>query len=132
MLGGARVVALVSPMLSNESLYAASRVVARTGGKGVFRVATGPEAPLPGVPDLALRTERAANVRAAEMLGFAKSAAPLDEVRSGDVLLVVGETLTAADAAAIARAGQVILIASTMPEDARAAAIVLPTSTMAE
>jgi len=132
MLGGARVVALVSPMLSNESLYAASRVVARTGGKGVFRVATGPEAPLPGVPDLALRTERAANVRAAEMLGFAKSESPLDEVRSGDVLLVVGETLTAADAAAIARAGQVILIASTMPEDARAAAIVLPTSTMAE
>jgi NADH-quinone oxidoreductase subunit G len=107
-------------------------VVARTGGKGVFRVATGPEAPLPGVPDLALRTERAANVRAAEMLGFAKSASPLDEVRAGDVLLVVGETLTAADAAAIARAGQVILIAAAMPADARAAAIALPTSTMAE
>ena len=132
ILGGARVVALVSPMLSNESLFAASRVVARTGGKGVFRVATGPEAPLPGVPDLALRTERAANVRAAELLGFAKSASPLDEVRAGDVLLVVGETLTAADAAAIARAGQVILIASSMPADARAAAIALPTSTMAE
>jgi NADH-quinone oxidoreductase subunit G len=132
MLGGARVVALVSPMLSNESLFAASRVVARTGGKGVFRVATGPEAPLPGVPDLALRSERAANVRGAELLGFAKSASPLDEVRAGDVLLVVGETLTAADAAAVARAGQVILIASTMPADARAAAIALPTSTMAE
>jgi NADH-quinone oxidoreductase subunit G len=132
MLGGARVVALVSPMLSNESLYTASRVVARTGGTGVFRVATGPEAPLPGVPDLALRTERAANVRAAELLGFKKSASPLDEVRAGDVLLVIGETLTAADAAAVARAGQVILIASTMPEDARAAAIALPTSTMAE
>jgi NADH-quinone oxidoreductase subunit G len=98
----------------------------------MFRVATGPEAPLPGVPDLALRTERAANVRAAEMLGFAKSASPLDEVRAGDVLLVVGETLTAADAEAISRAGQVILIASTMPADPRAAAIVLPTSTMAE
>src|SRR3569623_3571632 len=132
MLGGARVVALVSPMLSNESLYAAARVVARTGGKGVFRVASGPEAPLPGVPDLALRTERAANVRAAEMLGFAKSTSPLDEVLSGDVLLVVGETLTAADAAAIARAGQVILLASSMPEDARGTSIALPTSTMAE
>jgi NADH-quinone oxidoreductase subunit G len=132
MLGGARVVALVSPMLSNESLYAASRVVARTGGKGVFRVATGPEAPLPGVPDLALRTERAANVRGAELLGFTKSTSPLDEVRAGDVLLVVGETLTAADAAAVARAGQVILIAATIPEDARTSAIALPTSTMAE
>jgi NADH-quinone oxidoreductase subunit G len=132
MLGGARVVALVSPMLSNESLYAASRVVARTGGKGVFRVAIGPEAPLPGVPDLSLRAERAANVRGAELLGFTKSASPLDEVRAGDVLLVVGETLTAADSAAVARAGQVILIAATIVDGARTAAIALPTSTMAE
>ncbi|MBK5186605.1 MAG: (2Fe-2S)-binding protein [Gemmatimonadaceae bacterium] len=132
MLGGARVVALVSPMLSNESLFLASRVVARTGGKGVFRVATGPEAPLPGVPDLALRAERAANVRGAELLGFTKSASPLDELRAGDVLLVVGETLTAADAAAVARASQVIIIAPTIPDDARSAAIALPSSTMAE
>jgi NADH-quinone oxidoreductase subunit G len=85
------------------------------------------------VPDLALRAERAANVRGAELLGFTKSASPLDELRAGDVLLVVGETLTAADAAAVARAGHVILIASTLrPDDARAAAIALPTSTMAE
>jgi len=132
MLGGARVVALVSPMLSNESLFLASRVVARTGGKGVFRVATGPESPLPGVPDLALRAERAANVRGAELLGFTKSASPLDELKSGDVLLVVGETLTAADAAAVARASQVIVIAPAIAEAARAAAIALPTSTMAE
>jgi NADH-quinone oxidoreductase subunit G len=132
MLGGARVVALVSPMLSNESLFLASRVVARTGGKGVFRVPMGPEAPLPGVPDLALRAERAANVRGAELLGFTKSNAPLDELRAGDVLLVVGETLTAADAAAVARAGHVILIGATLPEDARSAAIALPSSTMAE
>ncbi|MEP7065681.1 MAG: 2Fe-2S iron-sulfur cluster-binding protein [Gemmatimonadota bacterium] len=132
MLGGARVVALVSPMLSNESLYTASRLVARTGGKGVFRVSTGPEAPLPGVPDLALRTERAANVRAAELLGFTKSATPLDEVRAGDVLLVVGESFTPAEAADVARAGQVILIASSIPDDARGAAIALPKSTMAE
>ena len=132
MLGGARVVALVSPMLSNESLFLASRVVARTGGKGVFRVATGPEAPLPGVPDLALRAERAANVRGAELLGFTKSASPLDDLKSGDVLLVVGETLTAADAAAVARASHVIVIAPAIVEAARAAAIALPTSTMAE
>ena len=132
MLGGARVVALVSPMLSNESLFLASRVVARTGGKGVFRVATGPEAPLPGVPDLALRHERAANVRGAELLGFAKSGAPLDELASGDVLLVIGETLTEADAAAVARASQVIVIAPAIVDAARTAAIALPSSTMAE
>ena len=132
LLGGGRVVALVSPMLSNESLFLASRVVARTGGKGVFRVATGPEAPLPGVPDLSLRAERAANVRGAELLGFAKSASPLDELRAGDVLLVIGETLGAADAAAVARASQIILVAPTLPAEARGAAIALPSSTMAE
>ena len=132
MLGGSRVVALVSPMLSNESLYAASRLVARTGGVGVFRVATGPEAPLPGVPDLALRSERAANVRGAELLGFRKSATPLDELRAGDVLLVVGETFTPAETAAVARAGQVVVIAPTLEEVARGAAVALPTSTMAE
>jgi NADH-quinone oxidoreductase subunit G len=132
MLGGARVVALVSPMLSNESLFLASRVVARTGGKGVFRVTTGPEAPLPGVPDLSLRAERAANVRGAELLGFAKSALPLDELRAGDVLLVIGETLGVADAAAVARASQVILVAPAIPDTARAAAIALPSSTMSE
>jgi NADH-quinone oxidoreductase subunit G len=132
MLGGARVVALVSPMLSNESLFLASRVVARTGGKGVFRVTTGPEAPLPGVPDLALRSERAANVKGAELLGFKKSASPLDELRSGDVLLVIGETLGAADAAALARASQVIVVAPAMPAEARSASIALPSSTMAE
>jgi NADH-quinone oxidoreductase subunit G len=132
MLGGARVVALVSPMLSNESLFLASRVVARTGGKGVFRVTTGPEAPLAGVPDLSLRAERAANVRGAELLGFTRSASPLDELRAGDVLLVIGETLGAADAAAVARASQVILVAPAIPDGARAAAIALPSSTMAE
>jgi NADH-quinone oxidoreductase subunit G len=132
MLGGARVVALVSPMLSNESLFLASRVVARTGGTGVFRVPTGPEVPLPGVPDLALRAERAANVRGAELLGFTKSNTPLDALHSGDVLLVVGETLTAADAAAVARASLVIIIAPTIPDDARSAAIALPSSTMGE
>ena len=132
MLGGARVVVLVSPMLSNESLFLASRVVARTGGAGVFRVTTGPEAPLPGVPDLSLRAERAANVRGAELLGFTKSASPLAALRSGDVLLVIGETLTAADAAAIANAGQVIVVAPAIPAEARSAAIALPSSTMSE
>jgi len=131
-LGGARVVALVSPMLSNESLHLAARVVAKTGGTGVFRVRTGPEAPLEGVPDLALRTERAANVKGAELLGFTKSASPLDTLASGDVLLVIGETLTAADAPALARAGKVIVIGTSLPDEARGATVALPSSTMAE
>jgi NADH-quinone oxidoreductase subunit G len=132
LLSGARVFALVSPMLSNESLFAASRVVARTGGRGAFRVRIGPEAPLAGVPDLALRAERAANVIGAEMLGFTKSASPLDDLETGDVLLVVGERLTDADAAAVARASHVILIGPALPADAARVDVGLPCSNMAE
>ena len=98
----------------------------------MFRVRTGPEAPLPGVPDLSLRAERAANVKGAELLGFTKSTSPLDALESGDVLLVVGETLTAADAAAVARASHVIVIGTTLPEGARGAEVALPSCTMAE
>jgi predicted molibdopterin-dependent oxidoreductase YjgC len=79
-----------------------------------------------------LRSERAANVRGAELLGFRKSATPLDELRAGDVLLVVGEAFTPAETAAVARAGQVVVIAPTLEEVARGAAVALPTSTMAE
>ena len=71
-------------------------------------------------------------MRGAELLGFEKSASPLESLKSGDVLLVVGETLTAADAAAVARASQVIVIAPAIVDAARAASIALPSSTMAE
>src|SRR2546423_12302333 len=60
LLRGRRAFVLASPMLSNESLWMLSRLVERTGGAGAFRVDIGPEAPLPGVEDLALRAERAA------------------------------------------------------------------------
>src|SRR5688500_3492866 len=68
-LRGKSVTVLASAMLSNESLFLLSRV----GGRGVFRVTQGPEAPLEGVPDLALRADRAANVRGAEELGFTRT-----------------------------------------------------------
>jgi NADH-quinone oxidoreductase subunit G len=54
---------LASPMLSNEALFLLGKLVTRTGGSGGFRVEQGEEAPLPGVEDLALRADRAANVR---------------------------------------------------------------------
>ena len=58
-------------MLSNESLFLLTELM--QGGSGAFRVAEGEEAPLPGVEDLALRRERAANVYGAEALGFKKT-----------------------------------------------------------
>jgi NADH-quinone oxidoreductase subunit G len=134
LLAGRRAFVVASPMLSNESLWMLSRLAERTGGAGAFSVETGPEAPLPGVPDLALRAERAANVRGAELFGFARATAPLDGMRSGDVLVVshVGGTPFPVDAAALGRAGTVIVLGSTLPDVARVAAVVLPVTNMAE
>ena len=132
VLNGKRVFALVSPMLSNESLFMLSRLVERSGGAGAFRVERGAEAPLEGVPDLALRAERAANVRAAELFGFTKSDTPLDGLRQGDVLVVADDDLHDIDAGALAKVSTVIVIGTVLPEVARNAAIVLPTTNMAE
>ena len=70
---------LASPILSNEALFLLGKLARKTGGAGAFRVAQGDEAPLPGVEDLALRPDRAANVRGAELLGFTRSDAPLTD-----------------------------------------------------
>ena len=129
---GKRVHVVASPMLSNEALYLLSRLVEMTGGKGVFRVASGPEAPLPGVPDLALRADRGANVVGAELLGFTRSERPFDAQGGGDVLIVADTELRDEDAAAMARAGTVIVIGSRLPAALEGAAVALPVANMSE
>ncbi|MDQ3698306.1 MAG: molybdopterin-dependent oxidoreductase [Gemmatimonadota bacterium] len=134
LLGGRRAFVVASPMLSNESLYMLARLMERTGGEGTFRVETGPEAPLPGVEDLALRAERAANVRGAELFGFARTDTPLGAMPGGDVLVVahVGGAPFPVDAPGLAKAGAVIVIGTTLPEVARTAQVVLPVTNVAE
>jgi len=130
---GKRVFVLASPMLSNEALFLLSEIVRRTGGSGAFRVETGPEAPLPGVEDLSLRADRAANVRGAELVGFARRDRPLEGLGAGDVLLVADEELVGDDAAGAARASNVIVVGTTLPLWARhIAAAVLPIANMSE
>ena len=130
---GKRVVVVASPNLSNEALFLLERIVNRAGGTGVFRVTHGAEAPLPGVPDLALRAERAANATAARMLGF-KEFTTLDEVlRDGDALLVVDDALLNADAAQLSRASAIVHVGTAMPDILEErAAVVLPIANTAE
>jgi NADH-quinone oxidoreductase subunit G len=135
-LRGRRVFVLASPGLSNEALYLLSRIRQRASGSGVFRVRRGHEAPLAGVPDLALRADRAPNVRGAELLGFSRSDSPLDGLAAGDVLLVADEELTGIDVAtltpAVSRAAAVVVVGTVVPPWARDAVAVLPTANMAE
>src|SRR5207237_1063158 len=71
---GPRVVALVSPRASTEALFFARELFRGEGldWTGAFQVVMGEEAPLAGVPDLALRAERAPNGRGAELLGYGR------------------------------------------------------------
>ena len=120
----------VGGMLSNESLFLLTQLM--QGGSGAFRVAEGEEAPLPGVPDLALRRERAANVYGAETLGFKKTNDLLAGLGQGDVLVVVGEDLAGIDAGAVSRASDVIVISPVLPESATSASVVLPIANFSE
>lgn len=132
-LSGKRVVVVASPNLSNEALFLLERIVNRAGGKGVFRVMQGPEAPLPGVPDLALRAERAANATAARMLGFTEMSSVGEVLRDGDALLVVDDALLNADAADLSRASTIVHVGTSMPDIlSERAAVVLPIANTAE
>ena len=133
VLAGKRAFALVSPMLSNEALFLLSELVKKTGGAGAFRVPEGEEAPLPGVKDLSLRRDRAANGRGAELMGFTRSATPLSALGAGDVLIVADEELAGVDAPDFGKASAVIVVGTTLPAWARhIAAVVLPIANFSE
>ncbi len=129
-LSGKSVFVAASPMLSNESLYLLTQLM--QGGSGAFRVTEGDEAPLPGVEDLALRRERAANVNGAEALGYKKTKDLLAGLKQGDVLVVAGEDLAGIDSSAMSRASDVIVISSVLPEEANKASVVLPIANFSE
>jgi len=133
LLTGKRAFVLASPNLSNEALFLLGRLAKKTGGTGAYRVPQGAEAPLPGVEDLALRADRAANGRGAELLGFTRSETPLSGLGAGDVLIVADEELAQLDASGAAKAGAVIVIGTTLPAWARHAAnVVLPIANCTE
>jgi NADH-quinone oxidoreductase subunit G len=133
LLSGKRAFVLASPNLSNEALFLLADVTRLTGGSGAYRVIQGEEAPLAGVDDLALRADRAANVRGAELFGFTRSDAPLSALGAGDVLIVADEELAGIDAGDVVRASAIIVIGTTLPVWARhAAAVVLPIANFVE
>jgi len=117
ILKGKRVFVLASPNLSNEALWLLSRIAKKNGGGGAFRIEIGPEA---------LRADRAANGRGAELMGFKRSDEPLAGLQDGDALIVVDHELTPADAAHATRAASVLLLATAQPAGLERADVVLP------
>ncbi len=130
LTGTRRVTVLASPSLSNETLFLLGRLAAQVGATTVTTIRRGHEAPLPGVPDLSLRAERAANHTGAEVFGFVDSASPLASVGADDVLIL-------ADAAGMVPtlpAGSTIIVMGTVLDDAmrELAAVALPICNFAE
>ncbi len=132
-LANRRVLVLASPNLSNESLFLLERLLQVTPGEGVFRVEYGEERPLPGVPDLALRAERAANATAARLLGFTEIRDLGAVLQRDDALVIVGDQLDGIDPVLLDRAASVTYIGTSLPDVLSArASVVLPSTNIVE
>jgi len=126
--GGGTAVAIVSPRASTEALFLARQALAGFDWSGGFQVTMGEEAPLAGVPNLALRPERAPNVKGAELLGYLNGVpSALRAAESAAVVLVLDEPDLAVETA-----GALVYLGTVLSESARCAAVVLPIANTAE
>ncbi len=130
ILKGARgaAVALVSPRASTEALFLARRALAAFDWTGAFQLVVGDEAPLAGVPNLALRAERAPNGTGAELLGYTRGyAAAVTAAQSAAVVLVLDDP-----DAVVKTDGALIYLGTVLPPAAREALVALPIANVAE
>jgi NADH-quinone oxidoreductase subunit G len=127
-------VILASGRASTESLGLVRMLLDRFDVTAAVQVPLGEEAPLPGIPGLALRRERAPNVAGAQLLGYSavwKSA--LDTVAAAALVVVLDAELTGVEEAALAGAAGLVVALGTVDHDAlRRAELVLPITNMAE
>ena len=127
-------VVLASGRASTESLGLVRRLVDRFDVTAAVQVPLGDEAPLVGVPNLALRRERAPNLAGAELLGYTRHwEAAMRQALSAALVIVLDPELDAADEAALAAVpGAVVILGTVFADGLRNAELVLPVTTMAE
>jgi NADH-quinone oxidoreductase subunit G len=127
-------VILATGRASTESLGLVRRMLDGFQVTAAVQVPLGDEeAPLAGIPNLALRRERTPNLVGAELVGYAVQwAKAMEEVRAAALVLVLDADLGPDDEAALTAApGLVVRLATVMPET-RKAELILPVTTMAE
>ncbi|NNG17460.1 MAG: molybdopterin-dependent oxidoreductase, partial [Gemmatimonadales bacterium] len=126
-------VLLASGRGSTESLGHLRRMLDRFDLTAAIRVPLGEEAPLGGVPHLALRAERVPNLAGATLLGYT---AAWDEAvtaaREAALVVLVDEPLTAAEWDTVRHAGAVVVLSTLEGDGLEQADVVLPITTMAE
>lgn len=129
-----KAVALVSPAASSEALYLLRTLFEGFDFSGAFRVErVEEEHALSGVENLALRRERAPNVAGATMLGYEEQFDnAVAAVKDASVTFVLAEPLTGVDVSALTGNGNFIYVGAHLPDVARSATVILPTTTVAE
>jgi NADH-quinone oxidoreductase subunit G len=113
----------VRQLLSGLTLTAAARVPR-----------SDEEHPLPGIPNLALRRERAANGDGARLLGYGTDtfADALGQAEKAALVVLLNLELTEAEAARLANHANLVVIGTVATELERHAQVVLPMTNMAE
>jgi NADH-quinone oxidoreductase subunit G len=125
---------LASGRASTESLGLVRLMLGRLSVTGVVQVPLGEEAPLAGIPNLALRRERAPNLAAAELLGYQTDwSVASRELATAGLVIVLDADLNEAEQANIASTpGTLVVLGTVFPEGLRNAELVLPITNMAE
>jgi NADH-quinone oxidoreductase subunit G len=125
---------LASPRSSTESLGLLRQLVAGRNVAAGVDVPMGDEAPLAGIPGLALRAERAPNLRGAELVGYSAGLeGPRRTLERAGLILVLDADLDNDTAARVASAkGSVVWLGTVVSDAWRTAALVLPVTTFAE
>ncbi|HEX3233798.1 MAG TPA: molybdopterin-dependent oxidoreductase [Gemmatimonadales bacterium] len=129
-----KAVILASGRASTESLGLLRRLLERFEVVAAVQVPLGDEAPLAGIPNLALRRERAPNLAGAELLGYTpRWEAATREALGAALVVVLDPDLSPADEAALtAASGAVVVLGTVAAEAFQRAELVLPVTNMAE
>jgi NADH-quinone oxidoreductase subunit G len=127
-------VILASGRSSTESLGLVRRMLDRFEVTAAIQVPLGDEAPLAGIPNLALRRERVPNLAGAELLGYTAGWEPaVRGAPSAALVVLLDPELSPADEAVLAAAsGAVVLMGTVAADSFRGAELVLPVTNMAE
>src|SRR3954467_9301601 len=125
---------IASGRTSTESLGLIRLMLGRLDVTSIIQVPLGDEAPLAGIPNLALRRERAPNLKGAELLGYRPDwSLVARELSTAGLVIVLDPDLSESDQAALASApGSLVVIGTVFPEALRNGELVRPTTNMAE
>jgi NADH-quinone oxidoreductase subunit G len=125
---------LASARASVESLGLVRRLVDGKRLTAAVRVPLGEEAPLAGIPNLALRAERVPNARGADLLGYSRAwKGAHGAAASADLVIVLDAELSAEEEAELGSViGKLAVLGTTLSDLHRRAEVVLPVTTMAE